>query len=95
MEVYRMTDITQRLRKGITLYSAVLENSDKHMDLLGEAADEIEHLRDLLAVAYQMAGVVGAPVKYLDAFAYQTGSLYTLLPVDLDEFDLPLGEKDE
>lgn len=49
---------------------------------------ENDHLRDLLAVAYQMAGVVGAPVRFLDAFAHHTGTPETLLPVELDEFDL-------
>ena len=50
---------------------------------------ENQHLRDLLAVAYQLAGVVGAPVRFLNAFAYHTGTPETLLPVTIDELDLP------
>jgi hypothetical protein len=50
---------------------------------------ENQHLRDLLAVAYQLAGVVGAPVRFLNAFAYHTGTVETLLPVTIDELDLP------
>lgn len=50
---------------------------------------ENEHLRDLLAVAYQLAGVVGAPKRFLDAFAYHEGTVETLLPVDPKEFNGP------
>lgn len=41
-------DIVERLRQGITMYSACLENADKHMNLLADSADEITRLRSLL-----------------------------------------------
>lgn len=43
-----MSDIVRRLHDGIQLYSAVMEDSDKHMGLLADAAAEIERLRGLL-----------------------------------------------
>ena len=46
---------------------------------------ENEQLRDLLAVAYQMAGVVDAPEKYLDAFSSGKGDMDTLLPISFGE----------
>jgi len=46
---------------------------------------ENEQLRDLLAVAYQMAGVVDAPEKYLDAFSSGKGDIDTLLPISFGE----------
>jgi hypothetical protein len=46
---------------------------------------ENEQLRDLLAVAYQMAGVVGAPEEYLDAFSSGKGDMDTLLPISFGE----------
>lgn len=49
-----MTDIVERLREGITLYSAALENSDIHMGLLSKAADEIERLRDQIKTVSAM-----------------------------------------
>ena len=39
-----MSDLSRRLREGITLYSAVLENADTHMQLLDDAADLIDKL---------------------------------------------------
>jgi hypothetical protein len=46
---------------------------------------ENEELRNLLAVAYQMAGVVDAPEKYLDAFSSGKGDIDTLLPISFGE----------
>lgn len=46
-----MSDLSRRLREGITLYSAVLENADTHMQLLDDAAnliDKLTHQRDEL-----------------------------------------------
>jgi hypothetical protein len=48
---------------------------------------ENEQLRDLLAVAYQMAGVVDAPEKYLDAFSSGKGDMDSLLPIKFDKGD--------
>ena len=79
-------DVRDEKFAKLIVQECVAAEKDKEIQKL---RDEIEHLRDLLAVAYQMAGAVGAPVKYLDAFAYYTGNLYNLLPVDLDSFDLP------
>ena len=39
-----MSDLVDKLREAITLYSACLENSDKHMTLLSNSAAEIERL---------------------------------------------------
>lgn len=40
----QMTNASHRLREGITLYSAVLENPDAHMQLLADAANLIDNL---------------------------------------------------
>lgn len=63
-----------------------------------QAADEIEQLRALLACAYQLAGVVGAPVRFLDAFSNLKGTIEELLPVTLaecEEFQDLTKERDE
>lgn len=39
-----MSTLSRRLRENITLYSAVLENADSHMQLLADAADMIDKL---------------------------------------------------
>lgn len=52
-----MTNVSHRLREGITLYSAVLENPDAHMQLLADTADLIDDLtrqRDHLLAAAQV-----------------------------------------
>lgn len=36
--------LAQRLREAIVLYSAILEDADTHMNLLGEAATELERI---------------------------------------------------
>jgi hypothetical protein len=48
---------------------------------------KIEHLQRLLSCAYQLAGVVGAPVRFLDAFSRHEGDIDTLLPVSIEECD--------
>jgi hypothetical protein len=44
-----------------------------------------QKLDGLLGCAYQLAGVVGAPVRFLDAFSTYEGDIDSLLPVTLDE----------
>lgn len=61
-----------------------------------QRVDAIDHaellaLRQLCAAAYQLAGLVGAPVRFLDALGKaangEVGNAETLLPVDLTECD--------
>ena len=55
------------------------------MDLLTRKLDRYEQL---LATAYQLAGLVGAPVRFLDAYAlHDDVDPDSLLPVTLDELD--------
>lgn len=67
------------------------ETSACYNGLRTEAADEIERLRQLCAAAYQMAGVVGAPVRFLDALSRHDDvtqeQIDALLPVFQHEFD--------
>ena len=49
--------------------------------------ENCERLQQLLACAYQLAGTVGAPVRFLDAFSRFEGDIDSLLPVSLDECD--------
>src|SRR5882672_40219 len=61
-------------------------------------AAKLEVYKDLCAAMYQMAGVVGAPERFLDAlYAASAGEIQdnpigTLLPTSIAEFDDPRGE---
>lgn len=51
-------------------------------------AFRLDHCQNLLACAYQLAGLVDAPERFLDAFSQTVGykgDMDTLLPVDLHE----------
>lgn len=50
-------------------------------------ASKLDRLEQLLATAYQLAGLVGAPVRFLDAYSRHEGDIDSLLPVDLSECD--------
>jgi chromosome segregation ATPase len=59
-----------------------------------EQAERIDELEQLVATAYQLAGLVGAPLRFLDAYALgkrdrppEEGYINALLPVNLDELD--------
>lgn len=54
---------------------------------LRELEQESERLKELLACAYQLAGTVGAPVRFLDAFSRGEGGIDSLLPVSYDEIE--------
>lgn len=49
--------------------------------------EKVEAAHELLATAYQLAGLVGAPVRFLDAYSRHEGGINSLLPVDLTELD--------
>lgn len=51
------------------------------------ATIRIDQLEQLLATAYQLAGLVGAPLRFLDAYSRHEGDIDSLLPVDLSELD--------
>lgn len=60
-----------------------------------EAMSDIEQYQQLCAAAYQMAGVVGAPVRFLDALSDASNGeiglrqdVEGLLPVDITEFHI-------
>lgn len=49
---------------------------------------KLDRCEELLATAYQLAGLVGAPVRFLDAYALHDGTdADSLLPVGLDELE--------
>lgn len=63
--------------------------SNEMVAALRQAAAEIEKREELMACAYQLCGLVGAPEKWLDAMSRNEGSIDLLLPVafeNLDEF---------
>lgn len=48
---------------------------------------KLDRCEELLATAYQLAGLVGAPERFLDAYSRQEGDIDSLLPVELSELD--------
>src|SRR5690606_14343666 len=52
-----------------------------------EALLKLDRCEELLATAYQLAGLVGAPERFLDAYSRQEGDIDSLLPVELSELD--------
>lgn len=56
--------------------------------LRDEALAAIDHLQQICAAAYQLAGTVGAPVRFLDALAlHDDVYVDALLPVSMHECD--------
>lgn len=70
------------------LAASLLERDGAELERL---RTEVERLRQLCAAAYQMAGVVGAPLRFLDALSRHDDvtqeQIDALLPVFPHEFD--------
>lgn len=65
-----------RLRTHITLWDAAQR-----------VLSERDRLRSICAAAYQLAGTVGAPQRFLDALSRGDGDVDTLLPISDDEIE--------
>ena len=56
---------------------------------IAELESKLDRYEHLLATAYQLAGLVGAPVRFLDAYALhdEKADIESLLPADFSELD--------
>ena len=86
--------LTDQLAKGSAQLTETLSRLDTADQTISKQADEIsaqdgklDRLEELLATAYQLAGLVGAPVRFLDAYSRHEGNIDSLLPVDLKEIE--------
>jgi hypothetical protein len=79
-----MTGPVPSKERDTTMYLGM--DRDELRALIGERDAEIEQLQKICAAAYQLAGVVGAPVRFLDALALHADvDVEKLLPVFLHE----------
>ena len=53
-----------------------------------ELVERVKELEEVLACAYQLAGLVDAPEKWLDALSSGKGKINDLLPVTFDDLGL-------
>lgn len=84
-----------RLQKPERELAAAKERINVQADNLVAALETIQLLRDLCAATYQLAGVIGAPTRFLDALADSAAGASTLrqpvealLPVRASECDV-------
>ena len=56
-------------------------------DAAQRVLSERDRLRSICAAAYQLAGTVGAPQRFLDALSRGDGDVDTLLPISDDEIE--------
>lgn len=76
----RIHDLAKRLEE-------VTDVADALGDSVSRLSAKVSHREELLATAYQLAGLVGAPLRFLDAYSRHEGDVDSLLPVNLTELD--------
>lgn len=101
---YAIFDRYADMRENIDRFRLEAEEAEGLRVEAEELRDEIDRYQHLCAAAYQMAGTVDAPLRFLDALSdgangdvWEADKLEELLPVGMDEFDFEalIKERDE
>jgi hypothetical protein len=88
----QLEEVNRALELSGKVNRKFLEQAQADIKEIAALKDEIERLQMICACAYQMAGVAGAPVRFLDALScpleMTREQIDALLPVRDDEFEI-------